>query len=84
MTAKRVTPNPEDVAPLLLAVTEAARAEVASREALAKAIRAAHGHEPRPTYKQISEAVQAGGRKMSPDAVLSVIHGRRPSKKEKA
>ncbi len=83
MTAKRVTPKEEDVAPLLGAIERAARAEVATRDALSRTIRAAYeAGDPRPTYKQISDAVKAGGRQMSPDAVRAVIHGRRPSKKE--
>lgn len=85
MTAKRVAPKAEDVAPLLGAIERAARSEVAARDALSRTIRAAYeAGEPRPTYRQIAEAVQAGGREMSSDAVRAVVHGRRPSRKERS
>lgn len=80
----RKVPPPEDVARVLRDVTERARQLARAEEMFRAFVLAAYANTPRPTYRQISDAVKAGGREMSPDAVRAVIHGRRPSKKEQS
>lgn len=71
--ARRATPPAETVEPVLAPLRAARQQQDAANTAFAAALRAAAQHDPRPTYRQIGEAIG-----MTADGVRTLLNGRRP------